>query len=149
MIQFRNDRGISRLAGTTLFETCTRRQLSAVGAITTEVRMPAGKVLCAQGDPGREFFVVIDGHAGVAVDDTELPGVGPGGFFGELALLGRRHRTATVTATSPMTVLVLNRGEFRALLDLAPTAARTIRSAADRRLACRGPVVREPAPVRL
>jgi CRP-like cAMP-binding protein len=79
-----------------------------------------------QGQPGREAFVIVDGRATVKVGDIEVATVGPGDHVGELALLDGGPRTATVTAATDMTVLVISQRAFFALLDDVPGLARKI-----------------------
>ena len=69
--------------------------------------MPEGKVLTTEGDPGREFFVLIEGTADVRRKGRKVNTMGAGDFFGEIALVSNRPRTATVTATSPLRLLVI------------------------------------------
>ncbi len=79
----------------------------------------AGAELTRQGDEGQEFFVIVAGDASAAVDGAEVGTIGPGGFFGEMALIDGAERVATVTATSPMQLLVLDRHDFNEMLELA------------------------------
>ncbi len=78
-----------------------------------------GDALTTQGDEGTEFFVIVAGDASAAVDGSEVGTIGPGGFFGEMALIDGGERVATVTATSPMQLLVLDRHDFNEMLELA------------------------------
>ena len=78
-----------------------------------------GAALTTQGDEGAEFFVIVTGDASAAVDGNEVGTIGPGGFFGEMALIDGGERVATVTATSPMQLLVLDRHDFNEMLELA------------------------------
>lgn len=88
-----------------------------------------GVNLTGEGASGYEFFVLRDGTATVTVDGTEVRTLGPGDFFGELALLGDGRRTATVTTASPARVLVLFGTEFRRLEQEYPETAERIESA--------------------
>ena len=120
-----------------------------------ELDVREGKVLTKQGDIGHEFFVIEEGTADVEQDGKRIAQMGPGDFFGELALLAEDRRTATVTATSPMTVIVLTRADFRAL-DRIPERARgrlgrdrvAQRPGRDGRVARRGRAAGGQAPVR-
>lgn len=118
-----------------LFASCTPAELHRITALTTGVLVPAGKVLCTEGAVGREFFVVESGEASVTVDGKEIAQLGAGSFFGEIALLAHQPRTATVTATTPMQVLVLTPAEFHQLVRLAPSVAATVQQAMDDRQA--------------
>jgi CRP-like cAMP-binding protein len=92
----------------------------------TPARIHAGKVVARQGDLGQEFVVVVEGTATVAVDDVVVASLGPGDYFGEVAVLDRGPRTATVTAETDLLVEVLTSREFDALLDRSPSLTRKI-----------------------
>jgi len=116
-----------------LFADCTRAQLQQIGSLTTYLRIPSGHVLIHEGDIAKEFIVILRGSARVS---RHTPGgivhvadVGPGDLLGEMALLSGSRRTATVTATSDLEVLVSSVGEFRSLLELAPSVGHKIRRA--------------------
>jgi CRP/FNR family cyclic AMP-dependent transcriptional regulator len=95
------------------FGMLSKNELSAIARETDEIDLPPGKVLTHQGDLGHEFFVIIDGTAEVVRDGAPLAELGPGDFFGEMALLDEDRRTATVRATSPMRAIVMTRASFR------------------------------------
>ena len=116
-----------------LFADCTRAQLQQIGSLTTYLRIPAGQVLIHEGDVAKEFIVILRGSAEVT---RRTPGaavhvadVTAGDLLGEMALLSGSRRTATVTATTDLEVLVSSVGEFRSLLETAPTVAHKIRRA--------------------
>jgi CRP-like cAMP-binding protein len=117
------DQRVEMLHGLDVFEQCTRDELERIAQISTELRIDAGRVLCRQGEFDAEFFVIVDGEAGVHVDGRQATTLGRGSFFGEHALLDHSPRNATVTAITPMSVLVLNRAEFETMLHDAPHAA--------------------------
>ena len=117
-----------------LFSECTDRQLAEIDGLMTEITVPAGTLLIQEGTRGREFFVIREGTATVTRGGKVVDELPAGAFFGELALLDRRPRTASVVAASEMRVWVLNRPEFSELLDRVPAvAARVRRAAAGRR----------------
>lgn len=91
-------------------------QLRTVDALTCEIEVPAGTVLTKQGQIGREVFIVATGIADVEVDGRTVARVGRGEPLGEMALLEGAPRSATVTALTPMRVLVLDPGQFADLL---------------------------------
>jgi CRP-like cAMP-binding protein len=93
----------------------------------------AGKVLTKEGDAGREFMIIASGTASVRRKGRKVTTLGPGDFFGELALLAGVPRTATVIAESDMVVEALNRAEFATLLDESPSIARKVLSAVAKR----------------
>ncbi len=123
---FKHDPKIEHLAEISLFGHCTRRQLEEVARRTTEADAASGTVLCREGDIGRECFVIRDGQASVTIDGDEVATIGPGSFFGELALLDGEPRIATVTAITDMRLVVLSRPEFNELLADVPVVARRI-----------------------
>src|SRR5918911_4379966 len=99
-----------------LFSKLKGKSLQEVAAIADEIDLPKGKELARQGDRGREFFVVLDGEAEVRKDGRRVNTLGKGDFFGEIALVTRLPRTASVTASTPVRVLVITDREFSALL---------------------------------
>jgi CRP/FNR family cyclic AMP-dependent transcriptional regulator len=116
-----------------LFGQATPRELDAIASLTTTVRVDAGRVLVTEGTVGREFFVVESGEAVVSAGGTDVALLGPGAFFGEIALLGHELRTATVRALSPMTVLVLTPAEFHELVKTSPSVREQLEAARDAR----------------
>jgi CRP-like cAMP-binding protein len=114
---------IDRLAEVELFVHCTREQLARIDRLGTRISTAPGCVLVREGSRAKEFYVVIDGHATVSVEGRALHALHPGQSFGEIGLLGQRDRLATVTAATPMTLLVLGPPEFLALLEAAPPVA--------------------------
>ena len=103
-----------------LFEHCSRRDLGKIAAITEEVAVEDGKVLITEGDRGREFFVIISGEVEVRRRGRKVAALGPGTYFGEIALLSQQPRTATVKALTPLRVLVIADQAFVGLLDEMP-----------------------------
>ena len=124
----------ARLKGVPFFSSMSKRDLAAVAGQTDEVNVEAGKVLAREGDFGEEFFVIDSGTAEVVRGGERLAELGPGDFFGEMALIEADRRTATVTATSPMTLIVMTRSSFRALDRSMPAVHETVAKAiAERR----------------
>ena len=119
MQHVRSDERIKLLKGVWLFERCTKKELAALARMATPVIVEPGRVLAREGAPGHEFVVVVEGTASATSRGEEVGQVGPGSFFGELALLDGGPRTATVRALTPMLVLVLDRAEFNELVDRA------------------------------
>ena len=114
---------IEMLHDLSVFSHCPREELERIAAICTEVRVGAGDVVCRQGSLRAEFFVIVVGDAAVDVDGARVATLGRGSFFGEQALLEHSARNATVSATTPLTLLVFNRAEFNTMLSDAPHAA--------------------------
>jgi CRP-like cAMP-binding protein len=113
------DERIKLLRGIWLFSTCTDDELGRIAALARPVEAAIGDALTRQGEEGLEFFVIVDGDASAAVDGDEVGTIGPGGFFGEMALIDGGDRVATVTATTPLRLLVLGRQDFNEMLELA------------------------------
>src|SRR5262249_56296829 len=99
---------------------CSKRQLRAIAALADEIERPAGRVLAKAGTLGREFFIIVDGAAEVRKDSKRVALLGAGHFFGELALVTREPRTATVTLIWPSALLVMAERHFDALLNDQP-----------------------------
>ncbi len=101
-----------------LFQGLSGRDLGKVGALASEVWLNAGKVVIEEGEPGDAFYVIMDGTAKVSRKGAErtLKRLGPGDFFGELALLDGGPRTVTVIAETSLDVIKIDRPAFRKLL---------------------------------
>lgn len=124
-----------RLRALELFADCSDAELDLIRPLLTAVDSEAGRVLLREGSAGREFVIIADGRVGVTRDERPLAVLGPGAFVGELSLLTRTKRSATVTAMTPLTIYVCNPAEFSGMLAVAPSVARKIHDAADARAA--------------
>jgi CRP-like cAMP-binding protein len=122
----KRDGTVALLRGVWLFESCSRAELTTLARTTTSVGVPTGKVLAREGEIGREFFVVVTGRVEAARSGTHVASLGPGEFFGEMALLDRQPRSATVTAVEPSELLVLTRPEFIGVIEAIPSVDRKI-----------------------
>jgi len=118
-----------------LFVRCSRTELKEIAMLADEIDLNEGKEMTRQGTPGREFFVLLEGSADVKKNNRKVNTLGPGDFFGEIALVSREPRTATVTATSPVRALVITDRSFRRLLDDAPRVQTKVMEALAERLA--------------
>jgi len=114
------------LSGVLLFSNCSRKELDHIASLLTEVEVDAGKVLAREGDAGREFCVILEGKASVSIGGKEIAVLGPGDFFGEMALLDQGPRVATVKAVTPMELAVLSPTEFSTLIEENPAVARKV-----------------------
>ena len=115
---FSHDSKADALARTPLFAALSRSDLVELAKVTEDMEVEEGKVLAREGEIGQEFFVIVDGEVSISKDGQELRTLGPGDFFGEIALIwDSPRRTATVTATSPLRFFVLTRQSFRGLID--------------------------------
>lgn len=117
----RSDPKLELLQSIPLFATAKRREIERIGQLADEVDMPAGRVLMRQGDRGAEMFIIVSGAGVVERDGREVDRVGPGAWVGELALLSKARRTATITLTEPSRLLVLGQREFHSLLSESPS----------------------------
>jgi CRP/FNR family cyclic AMP-dependent transcriptional regulator len=118
-----------------LFSQCSKRELAQIAGIADELDLSDGKILIREGERGREFFVLLEGNADVTKDGRHVNTLGPGDFFGEIALVSHSPRTATVTASSPVHTLVITERSFRRLLDDQPEIQRKVLLALAERLA--------------
>ena len=118
-----------------LFSECSRKELGEIAAIADEIDLREGKELTTEGRPGREFFVLIEGTADVKKGSRRINRLGAGDFFGEISLITRRPRTATVVATSPVRALVITDRSFRTALERQPEIQGKVMTALAARLA--------------
>lgn len=120
-----DDEKIKLLQGISLFRAASPKELKQLSQYTQEISVNAGDVLARKGEAGQQVFVILEGIAGVELPDGDVE-IGPGEFFGELALLDQAPRMATVKAKSDMKLLVLSNQEFSSALDAVPTLARSV-----------------------
>jgi CRP/FNR family cyclic AMP-dependent transcriptional regulator len=117
-----------------LFEGCTHRQLDQLATVAAVRAIPAGRHLSREGDPHREFMVIVDGKAEVTRHGQYIATLGPGDFVGEMSLLDRTDRVATVIAAEPTTLLAMTGANFDMILRDHPTFARNLLTVVSRRL---------------
>lgn len=130
----KKDAKIDRLSQVPMFSACSRKDLGLIAKYTDELSVDAGTVLIREGDAGREFYVIVDGKATLTRGGREVAVIGPGNYFGELALLDGQKRDATVTTTTPADVLVVGVREFVTLLEDVPQLTRKLLAGMARRL---------------
>src|SRR5262245_35328070 len=118
-----------------LFATASKPELEEIASIADEIDLPEGKVVIKEGDTGREFLVFIEGTADVERGGRKLASLGPGDFAGEIALIAKMPRTATITTTSAVRALVITDRAFRQLLDHSPQIQIRVLNALAERLA--------------
>ena len=123
------------LARVPLFAGLSKRDLREISGLATPLNLPQGRELTHQGGRGYEFIVVLEGTVDVLIDGKVVATCGAGDFFGEMALLEDRPRTATVIAKTDVTVDVIGRPEFSVLLEDHPQIEKQLRAAMKRRLA--------------
>ena len=122
-----------RLKKLPLFAELSDHELKQIAAWTDEVDLPAGKHLVEQGAFPHEFFVIESGTAEVTRDGQHLADLGPGDFFGEMALHDAHRRSATVTATSDLSAVVMFQREFHIMDDKMPAVCQKIHDVMARR----------------
>ena len=120
-MKLRRNAKVDLLRSVPLFTECSKRELGRIATLADELYQPDGTKLIEEGKRGREFFVLVDGAVDIRRDGRKLGTMGPGDFFGEIALLTDTPRSATVTATSPVRVLVITGQAFQQLLSDATT----------------------------
>ena len=118
-----------------LFSKLSKKELEEVAHIADELDLPKGKVMAEEGDRGREFFVLLEGEADVTKGDQSINTMREGDFFGEIALVTQMPRTASVTATTDVRVLVITERDFGALLKHSPEVGRGVAEALAERVA--------------
>ena len=131
---FNQDTKVQALKRAPLFEGLSKKELAEIARVTEDLEVPAGKVLCKEGETGQEFFVIVKGETEVSRRGKPIAASGGGDFVGEIALLEDTKRTATVTATTPLHVFVLTRQDFRRLVAANPSVERKVMQALARRV---------------
>lgn len=134
MVRLGGNAKIDLLKRVPLFSGCSKAELRALASNADEIDLRAGTVLTREGRPGREFFVIVDGSAKVTKGKRKLTEVGAGDWFGEIALLTNVPRTATVTATTPIRVLVLTSRAFKGVVESMPSVALKVLASVGERL---------------
>ncbi len=122
----RGNEKIDAIRRAPLFADCSQKELEQIAQIADEIDLDEGKELTRLGQSGREFFVLLEGEADVSQDGRVINKLGPGDFFGEIALVEDVPRTATVTATTPVRTLVITDRAFRQLLEKQPELQRKV-----------------------
>ena len=118
-----------------LFASASKAELEEIASIADEIDLPEGKVVIKEGDTGREFIVIVEGTAIVERSGRKLASLGPGDFAGEIALIAKMPRTATITTTSPVRALIITDRAFRHLLEHSPQIQIGVLNALAERLA--------------
>jgi CRP/FNR family transcriptional regulator, cyclic AMP receptor protein len=125
---------LEQLRSIPLFSSCSERELATVDGLVDDFEAAAGSVLAQQGTPARQAFVIVSGTAIVEIDGVIIATLGAGDSFGEMALLSRPVglRSATVTATSDMHLLVLEPRSFSTLMETPSVAKKLLGELSDR-----------------
>ena len=125
---------ISRIEQLPLFADCTPRELARIEKLMTAQKIPAGTVLCHEGLPGRECFIIESGVAQVSIDGQSRATLMRGSVIGEMALLDGGSRSATVVAETDMWVYTMDAAAFATMLEGFPIVARRIMKEMSERL---------------
>ena len=139
-MRLHKDAKVELLKTVPLFSKLDKKGLEDVAHIADEIDLPAGKEMATEGDRGREFFVLLKGEAEVTRGGEKINTMKEGDFFGEIALVTKMPRTATVTATSNVDVLVITERAFDTLLKNSPMIGRGVAEALAERVAPQLPV---------
>jgi CRP-like cAMP-binding protein len=123
----------SQLAKVPIFSECTKRELTIIGRAAKEVSHAEGTVIAREGERGVGLFLILEGQCKVTIGGKTKAKLGPGDFFGEVALLDGGPRTATVTALTPVRLVGITGWVFRGLLMEHPNIAlKTLEAVAGR-----------------
>ena len=124
---------LAHLAAVPMFAACSKKELKELASLCDEVTVSAGKVIVRQGATGFECYVVHDGTLKVEIDGNLVTTLGPGSHFGEFAPIDKRPRSATVTAVTDSTLLILGPSQFStALADIPGFGMKLLTSMAER-----------------
>ena len=126
---------IDLIKGVPLFARCSKKELAEVAKLADEIDFGPGKELIREGASGREFFVLVEGVVDVHKKGRRVNQLGPGDFFGEIALLALTPRTATVTTAGNVDLLVITAQSFKTLLEHQPAIASKVLAALAERIA--------------
>lgn len=133
-MQLHKNAKVELLKGVPLFAGCSKADLQRIASLADELDLGEGATLIREGERGREFIVVVDGTVQVSRKGKKLRALGAGDFIGEIALVADVPRTATVTATSPVRLLVVTDRAFKSLLDRTPAMATKVLQSLGERL---------------
>lgn len=130
----RGNAKIDLLKRAPLFSGCSKAELAELALGADELAVREGETLTREGDRGREFFVLVSGSVDVSKDGKTITELGEGDWFGEIALLAGLPRTATVTASTPVRVLVLTSRAFERAVETMPSIALSVLASVAERL---------------
>lgn len=124
----------THLASVPLFSQCTKAELKTLARRTADINAEAGQVLIREGHGAYDFFVIVNGEAEVSRAGQVVAQLQAGDYFGELGLLDPALRDATVTARTPMELIVLAQWDFEQALEEAPGMTRRLLAGMAQRL---------------
>ena len=133
-MRLHKDAKIDLLKRVPLFAGCSKAELQRVASLADELDLGEGATLIREGERGREFIVVVEGSVRVTRKGKKVRDLGAGDFIGEIALVSDVPRTATVTSTSPVRLLVVTDRAFRGLVEQMPSIATKVLQSLGERL---------------
>jgi CRP-like cAMP-binding protein len=133
-VRIRKNTKVDLLQGVPLFASCSKAELERIASLADELDLAEGATLIREGERGREFLVIVDGTVRVTRRGKTVRDSGAGDFIGEIALISDVPRTATVTATSPVRLLVITDRAFRGLIEEMPSIATKVLQSLGERL---------------
>jgi CRP-like cAMP-binding protein len=125
---------LAHLLSVPLFSQCHKAELKSLARRTADIAADAGQVLIKEGHGAYDFFVIISGEAEISRGGRVIAHLSQGDYFGELGLLDPALRDATVTARSPMELIVLSQWDFEQALEEAPGMTRRLLAGMAQRL---------------
>lgn len=120
------DAVLRHLGDVPIFATCTKRELKAIAKAAIIEQRASGATLCVEGEIGSELYVILQGNCRVTRKGRKVADLGPGGVVGELSVLTRAERNATVAASSPLEIAILRRRELFDVLAESPSFTRKL-----------------------
>src|SRR3954470_24190406 len=122
-----------KLNGVPLFDKLPDHVRERFAVWVSEIEVPEGQHLADEGEYAYDLFIIKDGKAEVVQDGKSVAELGPGEFFGEMGVLEKAKRNATVVAKTPMTLLTLNAWDVKRLEKKAPDAMRQLEEVIEQR----------------
>ena len=133
-MRLHRDAKVDLLKAVPLFAACSKAELQRVASLADELDLAEGATLIREGERGREFLVIASGTVKVTRKGKTIRDLGAGDYVGEIALVADVPRTATVTATSPVRLLVITDRAFRSVLEQMPSIATKVLQSLGQRL---------------
>jgi CRP/FNR family transcriptional regulator, cyclic AMP receptor protein len=133
-MRLHKDTKIDLLKAVPLFAGCSKTELQRIASLADELDLGESATLIREGERGREFIVVVEGTVDVTRKGKKIRELGAGDFIGEIALVSDVPRTATVTATTPVRLLVVTDRAFRGLVEQMPSIATKVLQSLGERL---------------
>ena len=133
-MRLRKNAKVELLHAVPLFANCSKAELDRIASLADELDLADGATLIREGERGREFLVIVNGTVSVTKRGKKVRDLGSGDFIGEISLISDVPRTATVTATSTVRLLVVTDRAFRGLIEEMPSIATKVLQSLGERL---------------